>query len=68
MKKIKMLVSTVLIVSLLATGCSSKGSGSSVNSDTNAKGTNSSPGYGLKDVKFPLEKKVNLNFLLKAHQ
>ena len=39
MKKIKMLVTTALIVSLIATGCSSKDSGSSANK---AKGTNSS--------------------------
>jgi len=63
MKKIKMLVTTALILSLLATGCSSKDSSTSANK---AKGTNSSAAYGLKDVKFPLATKVNLKFLTQS--
>jgi len=63
MNKIKMLVTTALIVSLIATGCSSKDSSSSSNK---AKGANSSAAYGLKDVKFPLATKVNLKFLTQS--
>lgn len=62
MKKTRMLLSMLLIVSLLSTGCSSKSS----DSDTKAKGTNSSVNYGLKDVKFPLDKKVNLKFITQS--
>lgn len=61
-----MLVSIVMVVSLLATGCGSKKTDSAVNADIKAKGENSSPSYGLKDVKFPLEKTVNLKFLTQS--
>lgn len=60
MKKINLLVSVALAVSLLATGCGTSGSGSST---SKAKGSNSSPGYGLTDISFPLKTKVNLKFL-----
>jgi len=63
MKKTRALVSILLIVSVLATGCGSK---NSEVSSTKAKGINSSANYGLKDVKFPLEKKVNLKFITQS--
>jgi len=63
MKKTRALVSILLIVSVLSTGCGSK---NSEVSSTEAKGINSSANYGLKDVKFPLEKKVNLKFITQS--
>jgi len=63
MKKNRALVSILLIVSMLSTGCGSK---NSKVSSTEAKGINSSANYGLKDVKFPLEKKVNLKFITQS--
>ncbi|MBU3113085.1 extracellular solute-binding protein [Clostridium lacusfryxellense] len=63
MKKTRALVSILLIVSVLSTGCGSKNSSGS---DTKAKGINSSANYGLKDVKFPLEKKENLKFITQS--
>lgn len=63
MKKTRALVSILLIVSVLSTGCGSK---NSQVSNTKAKGTNASANYGLKDVKFPLEKKINLKFITQS--
>ncbi|KOF56714.1 MULTISPECIES: extracellular solute-binding protein [Clostridium] len=59
MKKVKLLVSVLMSISLLATGCS--GSGNSTASK--AKGSNSSPSYGLTNLSFPLKKNVSLKFL-----
>lgn len=63
MRKVKLLVCIMLIISLLATGCYSKGLSSSLNG---TKGTNSSPSYGLTSVSFPLKEKVTLRFLTKS--
>lgn len=62
MKKISLLVTVALAVSMLATGCASSGSSSS-SGTSKAKGTNSSPGYGITNVSFPLKNKVTLKFL-----
>ncbi len=60
MKKINLLVTLALAVSVLATGCGSSGSTSGTGK---AKGENSSPGYGLTNVSFPLKSNVSLKFL-----
>lgn len=63
MKKINLVVSLALVVSMLATGCGASGSKSSTSGTSKAKGTNSSQGYGLTNVSFPLKSKVSLKFL-----
>jgi putative aldouronate transport system substrate-binding protein len=62
MKKINLLVSLALVVSVLATGCGASTSGST-SGTSKAKGTNSSQGYGLTNISFPLKSKVTLKFL-----
>ncbi|MGZ4159884.1 MAG: ABC transporter substrate-binding protein [Neobacillus sp.] len=61
-KRISYLVTTALAASLLVAGCSH----SSSTSASGAKGANSSPNYELKNVKFPLQKKVTLKFLTQS--
>jgi len=63
-KKVSYLVTTALAASLLVAGCSHSSSSSA--SANGAKGTNSSPNYALKNVKFPLQKKVTLKFLTQS--
>ncbi|WP_139902298.1 ABC transporter substrate-binding protein [Clostridium thermarum] len=69
MKKISKLLSVVIATSMLVAGC---GSGSTNNESgksdtpsgtTKAKGANSSPGYGLSNVQFPLKEKVSLKMV-----
>ncbi|MBX4271483.1 extracellular solute-binding protein [Clostridium estertheticum] len=60
MKKTKLIATLALAVGVLATGCGASGSSTG---NSKAKGSNSSPGYGLTNVNFPLKNKVNLKFL-----
>lgn len=59
MKKISILVSTALVISMLVTGCG----GAASSGASKAKGTNSSPGYGLSNISFPLKNNVSLKML-----
>ncbi|WP_420491162.1 ABC transporter substrate-binding protein [Neobacillus vireti] len=55
------LLTAALVTSLLASGCSN-----SASSKKEADGANSSPKYELKNVNFPLDKKVTLKFLTQS--
>lgn len=61
-KKISYLATTAFAASLLVAGCSNSTSSSA----SNAKGQNSSPSYGLKNVQLPLKKKETLKFLTQS--
>ena len=60
-KKMSFLITAALVTSLLASGCSN-----SASSKKEAAGANSSPKYELKNINFPLDKKVTLKFLTQS--
>ncbi|MEH7418367.1 ABC transporter substrate-binding protein [Neobacillus drentensis] len=60
-KKMSFLVTAALVTSILASGCSN-----SASSKKEADGANSSPKYELKNINFPLDKKVTLKFLTQS--